>query len=262
MVPGGGPEHGPAQRRVRHLHRAGHRAQRGRAERDRRLHRRVLRHGPADQVRPPRRAADRLHGVHHGAERGLAQPRRQQGADRLQRVLLRADGDHRLGLPARHLLAARQDLRHLHLVRHPERRRRPHRLLRRPGRQVPGRGGRLQCQRHGRPALRLQRLRGPAVDRHGRRFRPGARQVPGRDLGLDGRRGQGAALRLQRHRRPAVVVQRHHPRRGEPRREQVPGRHRQLLGERRPRPDLVVHGRVQPEVAVAVTRGRGAAGGP
>ncbi len=86
------------------------------------------------------------------------------------------DGHRQLGLPARHLLAARQDLGHLHLVRHPVQRRRPDRRLRGPGRQVPGRGGRFVRRRYGRAALRLQRQRGPAVDRPGRRIGPGARQ--------------------------------------------------------------------------------------
>ena len=62
VEPGRRPEHGPAQRRLRHLHRPDHRAQRRQPQRPGRLHDRVLRHGPADQVRQARRVPDRLDG--------------------------------------------------------------------------------------------------------------------------------------------------------------------------------------------------------
>ena len=75
VEPRGRPEHGPAQRRLRHLHRPDHRPQRRQPQRAGRLHRRVLHDGPPDQVREARRVPDRLHRQLHGAERRLAATR-------------------------------------------------------------------------------------------------------------------------------------------------------------------------------------------
>ena len=79
-------------------------------------------------------------------------------------------------------------------------------------------------QRHGDPAVDLQRHRGTELDAR-RQHAPGARQVHGRDLGRHRQWHQGAVVGLQRHRRPALDRRRQRQS-GQHEFRQMPGRHR------------------------------------
>ncbi len=94
-------------------------------------------------------------------------------------------------------------------------------------RQVRRRGRGQLGERYGRPALHLQRHRGPELDPE-RYHAAGTGQVHGRDLGRYGQRHEDPAVGLQRYRRPAVDPgQQRQP--GQHRLRQVPGRHRPQL---------------------------------
>jgi O-glycosyl hydrolase len=243
------PEHGPAQRRLRHLHRPDHRPQRRLAQRAGRLHRRVLHDGPPDEVREARRVPDRLERQLDRAQRRLEEPGRLEGADRVQLRHRQPERPGELGQLVVHLLPARPHVGDVHLGRQPGQRRqhRQDRPDHRPRRQVPGRRERQQRERRRGPALRLQRLGRPAVDGRHRRHAPRAGQVPRRHRTVHSGRCAAAAVGLRRDGQPEMGGDsgQGHRRSGV---EQVPRRDRQLLRQRHPAADLDVHRRGQPEV--------------
>ena len=150
VEPRGRPEHGPAQRRLRHLHRADHRTQRRQPQRAGRLHRRVLRHGPAHEVRQAGRVPDRLDRQRNDPQRRVEEPGRLEGARRLQRHVGSAQSvkvvwgneSFTYSIPAATSATFTWS-------RHPgQRRRRPHRRDHRVRRQVRRRRRRQHRQRH------------------------------------------------------------------------------------------------------------------
>src|SRR4051794_34363822 len=150
--------------RLQRLHRTRHRAPQRQPARPGHQDRRVLHDGSPDEVREAGRVADRLDREQFGEERRVEEPRRIEGADRLQHHRQLAIRAGELGLAVVRLHLAHQDVRDLHLVRLAERRRRWWGSDHRPGGQVHGRGRRQQHGRYGGPALRLQRYCGPAVE--------------------------------------------------------------------------------------------------